>query len=121
MTVDVAFKEYSKVGAAPARSSSEGIGLPQRPPGRTMPRVPSPAKAIYVAPGRRPPPPRAPPTYCLRLERETADGFVTLHVWSGIPHQRVKPLLSAMRSYLPILVKAAAAREAFDKVLDLFR
>ncbi len=83
--------------------------------------MPPSAKALYVPPGRRPPPPRARPTYRLRLERETADGGVTLHTWSGIPHDRVKPLLSAMQSYLPFLVKAAAAKEAFTKVMDLFR
>ena len=64
----------------------------------------------------------APATYRLRLERETPDGAgQTIHAWSGIPHERVGPLLETLAAYLPWLARAAAARDAFRKVADLFR
>lgn len=99
-----------------------GNGCPGAPPGLTMPPMPTPTKAIYVPPGpaRQRRAVRA-PTYRLVLERETPTGGVQMHAWSGIPHERVGPLLATMQTYLPFLVRAAAAREAFHKVLDLFR
>lgn len=81
-------------------------------------------KAILVPPRaqRRRRDVSIPPTYRLRLERETADGGgQTIHSWSGIPHSRVGPLLETLAAYLPWLARAAAAREALAKVADLFR
>jgi hypothetical protein len=79
-------------------------------------------KAIVVSPRTRP---RgevrasAPPTYRLRLDRE--DTGQVIHVWSGIPHDRIGPLLQTMATYLPWIARAAAAREALARLMDLFR
>lgn len=80
-------------------------------------------KAIYAPPrARRRREVVAPATYRLRLERETPDGGgQTIHAWSGIPHARVGPLLETLAAYLPWLARAAAARDAFRKVAELFR
>ena len=91
--------------------------------------MPPPRKviAIYVPPraARRRRHARAdmsrPPTYRLRLERETEDGAgETIHTWGGIPHDPIAPVLQTLRTYLPWLARAATAREAFRRVLDLF-
>ena len=85
---------------------------------------PTTIKAIYAPPRapRRRREVAAPATYRLRLERETPDGAgQTIHAWSGIPHERVGPLLETLAAYLPWLARAAAARDAFRKVADLFR
>lgn len=87
-----------------------------------MPPMPVPTKAIYVPPAARQRRVlRTPPTYRLVLERETPTGGVPIHAWSGIPHERVKPLLTMMQDYLPLMVKAAAARDAWNRMMDLFR
>ena len=84
------------------------------------------AKSIYVPPGRpaRPPPRalrRASRTYRLRLERETADGAgETLYTWSGIPHERIGPLIQSLAGGMPWLARAAAAKDALKKLFDLF-
>jgi hypothetical protein len=91
-------------------------------------RVAPPVKAIYVPPGRpaRASAPRelrrAPKTYRLRLERETSDGAgETLYTWSGIPHERIGPLIQSLAGGLPWLARAAAAKDALGKLIDLFR
>jgi hypothetical protein len=64
---------------------------------------------------------RAPATYRLVLERELPGGAgEPIHSWGGIPHERVRPVLETLQAYLPWLARAAAAREALRKVLDLF-
>ena len=86
--------------------------------------APTVVKAIYAPPRaqRRRREVSAPATYRLRLERETPDGAgQTIHAWSGIPHERVGPLLETLAAYLPWLARAAAAREALRKVAELFR
>ena len=83
-----------------------------------------PVKAIYVPPRARRQQQRrdlVAPTYRLTLERETAAGRELVHTWGGIPHEKVGPLLQTMQSYLPWLARAAAAREALSKLVDLFR
>jgi hypothetical protein len=84
--------------------------------------TPPPTKqiAVYMPPaGRRVRVRPAAASYCLKLERE-GDGQI-LHQWSGIPHDKIGPLLTAMQNYLPWLAKAAAAKAAFDRVMDLLR
>jgi hypothetical protein len=63
--------------------------------------------------------PRTAPTYRLVLLRE--DTGQILHAWSQIPQERVAPLLEVMQRYLPWLARAAAAKDALAKLLDLFR
>lgn len=63
--------------------------------------------------------PRTAPTYKLVLLRE--DTGQIMHAWSQIPHDRVGPLLDTMRTYLPWLARAAAARDALDKLFALFK
>lgn len=86
--------------------------------------MPTVVKAILVKPGARRGGPgrelRA-PTYRLTLFRESPAGDEPVHSWGGIPHERVGPLLRTMQEYLPWLARAAAAREALGKLLDLFR
>jgi len=102
-------------------SSDWGSGCPGGPPGPTIAPVPPTVKALYV-------PPRAQrqrrevraPTYRLTLEREGGAGEV-IHTWGGIPHERVGPLLQTMQAYLPWIARAAAARDALAKLMDLFR
>jgi hypothetical protein len=80
------------------------------------------SKALYIPPGERP---RQRPrsltlqTYRLTLTREATGE--TLHEWGGIPHDKVGPLLQAMQRYLPLLAKAAAAKQAWDRLMDLWR
>ena len=81
------------------------------------------SKALeYLPPGqqRRPPPPRSLSlaTFRLTLSREST-GEV-LHEWGGIPADKVRPLLQTMQRYLPILAKAAAFKQAWDRLLDMF-
>lgn len=96
--------------------------LPGRPPvADNTPAMPPTVKAILVRPGparRREMRTAEPPTYRLLLQRE--DTGQVLHTWSGIPHDKVGPLLLAMQRYLPWLARAAAARDAISKLLDLF-
>lgn len=92
---------------------------PAPPPGGQYTSVPPQVKALYVPPRPQQRRPALPATYRLRLERET-DGAV-LHTWSGIPHDKVGPVLKAMSQYLPFFAKAAAAKEAVTRLIDLFR
>jgi hypothetical protein len=83
-----------------------------------------PTKALYLPPGQpraraRRPRALALQTFRLTLERE-ATGEV-MHQWSGIPQDKVGPLLQAMQRYLPWLAKAAAAKQTWDRLVDLFR
>jgi hypothetical protein len=75
----------------------------------------------YIPPGQqRRPPPRSLtlPTFRLTLSREST-GEV-LHEWGGIPADKVRPLLQAMQRYLPFLAKAAAFKDAWDRLLGMF-
>jgi hypothetical protein len=81
---------------------------------------PQKTKALYIPPGQqRQQRPRALAldTYRLTLSRE-GNGQI-MHEWGGIPADKVRPLLEAMRRYLPFLAKAAAAKQAWDKLMDL--
>lgn len=84
--------------------------------------MPPQVKAIYVPPKsqqrQRREVERHPPTYRLVLLRE--DNGKVVHAWSGIPHDKVGLLLDAMQRYLPWFARAAAARDAFSKLMDLF-
>jgi hypothetical protein len=79
--------------------------------------VPPVVKALVV-PKPRQPRTHAPPTYRLTLERE---GGAVVYTWGAIPHEKVGPLLQTMRTYLPWMARAAAAKDALAKLLDLFR
>jgi hypothetical protein len=96
--------------------------LPRRPPKTDNTRVSPPIKALYIPPKgqqrARREVERAPPTYRLVLLRE--DTGKVVHAWSGIPHDKVGLLLAAMQRYLPWFARAAAARDAFSKLMDLF-
>lgn len=85
--------------------------------------MPGPVKAIYVPPKgqqrARREVERRPLTYRLVLQRE--DTGAVVHAWSGIPHDKVGLLLDAMQRYLPWFARAAAARDAFSKLADLFK
>lgn len=61
----------------------------------------------------------APPTYRIRLERET-DGK-TLYQWSGIPTTRVRPLLRALDSWAPLLGRVANAKRSLTDLLSGIR
>ncbi len=83
--------------------------------------MPPVVKAIVVKPSRpkqQQPRVQSAPTYRLTLERE---GGVVLYTWGGISHDKVGPLLQTLRTYLPWMARAAAAKDAFTKLLDLFR
>jgi hypothetical protein len=53
--------------------------------------------------------------YRLKLERES-DGKV-LYAWSRISEQKIRPLLSALRTLLPILVQAARTKQTITELL----
>ena len=93
--------------------------MPRRPQRGDNSHVPPVVKAIMVKPRttREPREQRA-PTYRLTLERE---GGAVIYAWSGIPHDKVGPLLQTMRTYLPWMARASAAKDAIAKLLDLFR
>lgn len=83
--------------------------------------MPPTVKAILVKPGTRPRGEvraKRPPTYRLVLFRE--DSGTVVHAWTAIPHDKIGPLLAAMERYLPWFARAAAAKDAFAKLLDLF-
>lgn len=86
-----------------------------------MPPPPQKTKALYIPPGQqrqqRPPRALALDTYRLTLSRES-DGKI-MHEWGAIPADKVRPLLQAMQRYLPFLAKAAAAKQAWDRLMDL--
>jgi hypothetical protein len=82
---------------------------------------PAPKAVQYIPPGQRRRQPRALAvlSYRLTLTRES-DGAV-MQEWSGIPHDRVGPMLQAIQHYTPWLGKVAAAKEAWEKLVKLFQ